>query len=63
MHSMKRNARRRAHPLALRFDRAHESRFPMALITLMSFATLSVLATTTALTHHHASSMAALLGQ
>ena len=45
---------RRTPSLALRVDRAGESRRALALIMLLSLATMSVLATTSAMSHHHA---------
>ena len=46
---------RRIRSLALRADPARESRFALGLIVLIGLATISVLATTSALSHHHAS--------
>ena len=45
---------RRTPSLALRVDRAGESRRALALIMLLSLATMSVLATTSAMSQHHA---------
>lgn len=50
----------RARSLTLRVDRASERRFALVLITLMSLATISVLATTSPLSRHHAGDLVAL---
>ncbi len=50
----------RTRSLALRVDRGRESRLALALIMLLSLATLSVLAATRALSQHHASELATL---
>ena len=49
---------RRTRSLALRVDRTADNRFALALIMLLSVATVSVLATTSALSRHHASLVA-----
>jgi hypothetical protein len=44
---------RRTRSLALRADRTSERRFALALSLLLGLATIGVLATTSALSHHH----------
>ena len=44
---------RRTRTLALRVDRTSERRFALALSLLLGLATIGVLATTSALSHHH----------
>jgi hypothetical protein len=46
MHSTRFRSVRRTRSLTLRVDRAGETRFALALITLLGLATLSVVATT-----------------
>jgi hypothetical protein len=48
---------RRTRTLTLRVDRASENRFALALVMLLTVATISVLATTSALSRHHASEL------
>jgi hypothetical protein len=44
----------------MRVDRAGENRFAVALIAILSLATLSVLATTSALSRRHADDLATI---
>ena len=57
MQTMSSKSVRRTRSLALRVDRASENRFALALIMLLAFATVSVLASTSALSRHHASEL------
>ena len=45
---------RRASAVALRIEPERESRFTVVLVALLGFATMSILATTSALSRHHA---------
>jgi hypothetical protein len=60
MQSTRTRSGSRTRSLTLRVDRASERRFALALITLMSLATISVLATTSALSRQHAGHLVAL---
>ena len=57
MPPMSSKSHQRPRSLALRVDRASENRFAVVLIMLLAFATVSVLATTSALSRHHATEL------
>jgi len=55
------NGASRTRSLALRIDRTEENRLALALVLLLSLATLTVLATTSALSRHHIGEIAMLI--
>ena len=61
MQTTKPNGVSRTRSLALRIDRAEENRLALGLTLLLSLATFTVLAATSALSRHHIDDIARLL--